>query len=65
MERKTGLSLAPRPLLDLSPCNLGRRPLRSGISLRSGMLLRRPRRVLRPRVLVVGRTAHLPQFKIF
>ena len=58
-------SLAPRPLLDLSPCNLRRRPFRRGISLGPGMLLRRARRMLSSSVLVVRGTTHLPQFEVF
>ena len=65
MERKTGLSLAPRPLLDLPPRHLRRRPFGSRVGLGPRMLLRRASRVLRPSVLVVRGTAHLPQFQVF
>ena len=64
MERKTGLSLAPRPLLDLPPRHLRRRPFGSRVGLGPRMLLRRPRGVLRPGVLVVRGSPHLPQFEV-
>ena len=64
MERKTGLSLAPRPLLDLPPRHLRRRPFRSGIGLGPRVLLRGPRGVLRSSMLIIRGPPHLPQLQI-